>query len=387
VTDRGVTVNARLNADARVRLLVGPRRDLEGALASAPALAEEDRNDRVVSLRVEGLAPDRRYFYGLEVDGRVDPYRRGEFHTFSFGRKSFKIAFAACARVGSNAAVFDTIRRERPLLFFELGDFFYANIEDNAPGRFLDQYDRALESPAQGALFRSTAMAYVWDDHDFGGDSSDASAPSRPAAHSTYRQAVPHYPLPAGPEGGIEQAFTIGRVRFLVMDTRSERTAESMLGARQNRWLRRQLLAAHDRYALTVLVSSVPWIEEPAAGIDGWGAYPAERARLSGFIARHRLGPLLMLNGDAHMLAIDDGSHTDYSRTGRAGFPLMHAAALDRPGGEKGGPYSEGAYPGAGQFGTMAVRDRGERLRVVLTGRGYRGEEIVRYAFSVPSRP
>jgi hypothetical protein len=90
-----------------------------------------------------------------------------------------------------------------------------------------------------------------------------------------------------------------------------------------------------------------------------------------------------MLSGDAHMLAIDNGSHSDYSGTGKAGFPVMHAAALDRPGGEKGGPYSEGAYPGAGQYGTMAVHDGRRRLRVVLSGRDYRGTEILRYAYSL----
>src|SRR5690606_6078407 len=95
-----------------------------------------------------------------------------------------------------------------------------------------------------------------------------------------------------------------------------------------------------------------------------------------------------MLSGDAHMVAIDDGSHTDYrtpapdgtaarggeagldaAGAGGAGFPLLHAAALDRPGSVKGGPYSEGAYPGPGQFGTLTVRDEGgPTVQVELAG-------------------
>jgi phosphodiesterase/alkaline phosphatase D-like protein len=119
-----------------------------------------------------------------------------------------------------------------------------------------------------------------------------------------------------------------------------------MLGAPETRWLQRELLAARDRYALTVLVSSVPWIERASPAVDGWGAYAAERARLSRFIARRQIRNLVMLSADAHMLAIDDGSHSDYSRTGRAGFPVMHAGALDRPGSVKGGLFREGAYRG-----------------------------------------
>lgn len=386
VTSDGVTVNARLNTDASVRLLVGRRRDLQGASASPPKPADEERNQRILSFRMDGLTPGRRYFYGLEVDGRLDRNRIGRFSTFATGRQSFQIAFAGCARVGSNGAVFDAIRRDNPLLFLLLGDLFYANITENAPGLFLDQYDRAVGSPAQGALYRSTPIAYVWDDHDFGGDGSDSSAESKPAARSVYRQAVPHYPLPA--RGAIEQAFTIGRVRFIVMDTRSERTTGpggTMLGARQMRWVERELLAARDDFAVTVLVSSVPWIERASSTVDGWGAYPAERERLSRFIARHRIRSVVMLSADAHMLAIDDGSHSDYSGTGRGGFPVMHAGALDRPGSVKGGPYSEGALPGAGQYATMTVVDRHERVKIVLSGRDYRGRELIRYAFSVPA--
>ena len=383
VTDDRVTVNARLNADGRARLVVGTRRDLGGGMASPLRRTGDELGERILSFQARGLEPATRYFYGVEVDGMLDRNRIGTFRTLPAGRRSFEIAFAGCARVGSNGAVFDAIRNDRPLLFLMLGDLFYANIDEDARGRFLDQYDRAVGSPAQGALYRSTPVAYVWDDHDYGGDGADASSGSRPAASWSYRRAVPHYPLPAGDGGSIEQAFTIGRVRFIVMDTRSNRTDGTMLGQRQLRWVERELLDARDRYRLTVLVSSVPWIERADPNADGWGAFPAERARISRVIVRHRIRRLAMLSADAHMLAIDDGSHSDYSGTGEAGFPVMHAGALDRPGGEKGGPYSEGAYPGAGQYGTMTVNDGRRRLRVALSGRDYRGREIVRHAYSL----
>jgi phosphodiesterase/alkaline phosphatase D-like protein len=336
---------------------------------------------------MDGLRPDTPYFWGVDVDGRVDPYRTGRVRTFPAGPASFSFAFAACARVGSNGSVFDAIRRERPLFYLAAGDLFYANIEQDAERRFLDQYDRALGAPAQDALYRSTPIAYTWDDHDYGGDGSGADSASRNAARAAYRDAVPHYPLSAGPSGAIYQAFTVGRVRFLLLDTRSERRPEdgTMLGAAQRRWLQRELLSGRGRHPLTVVVSSVPWIDRASSGADSWAGFAAERARLSRFIARHRIEGLLMLSGDAHMLAIDDGSHSDYSGTGRASFPVMHAGALDRRGHAKGGPYSEGAFPGAGQYGTVAVQDRGDRLDVRLTGRDYSGRRIVGYEYTVPA--
>ena len=128
----------------------------------------------------------------------------------------------------------------------------------------------------------------------------------------------------------------------------------------------------------------MPWIESPSADGDGWGGFSAERAEIANFIAEHELArSLLMLSGDAHMLAIDDGTNSDYSTDGRSRFPVFHAGALDRPGSVKGGPYSHGTYPGGGQFGQVTVDDDGTDVAVTLTGRDWRNESVVEHAFTV----
>jgi phosphodiesterase/alkaline phosphatase D-like protein len=132
-----------------------------------------------------------------------------------------------------------------------------------------------------------------------------------------------------------------------------------------------------------VWVNPSPWIGSPSLDGDGWAAYSTERRELANFIADHDIGPLLMLSGDAHMVAIDDGTNTDYSTNGGAGFPLLHAAALDRPGKIKGGPYSHGAVPGGGQFGMFEVDDHGATVHVRITGRNWRNEVLLSYQFTV----
>jgi hypothetical protein len=86
------------------------------------------------------------------------------------------------------------------------------------------------------------------------------------------------------------------------------------------------------------------------------------------------------------MVAIDDGSNTGYASDPDepGGFPLLHAAALDRPGNVKGGPYSEGAFPGGGQYGVLEVLDDGGTVRVQLSGRTWDGRTLVAYDFEVP---
>jgi len=92
-----------------------------------------------------------------------------------------------------------------------------------------------------------------------------------------------------------------------------------------------------------------------------------------------------MLSGDAHMVAMDDGTNSNFATEvpeDEPGFPVVHAGPFDRYARHKGGPYSHGK---AGrrilfglikiqQFGLADVRDDGEVLEVELTGRNEDGE-------------
>ena len=86
-----------------------------------------------------------------------------------------------------------------------------------------------LTQPGQAALYRHVPIAYVWDDHDYGPNDAGADSPTRTAARTAYREVVPHHPLVRPGDSPIQQAFTIGRVRFVLTDNRSERTEDSML--------------------------------------------------------------------------------------------------------------------------------------------------------------
>lgn len=143
-------------------------------------------------------------------------------------------------------------------------------------------------------------------------------------------------------------------------------------------------MSASTSHALVVWVNPDPWIAPAAAGRDDWGGYPDEREHIAGVIDRAGITNLVMLSGDAHMLAIDDGTNSGYGPSG-SGFPVLHAAALDRPGGVKGGPYSHGTLPGAGQFGTITVHDDGTAPETVdLAGRDWTGRVLLSYTFTVP---
>ena len=142
-----------------------------------------------------------------------------------------------------------------------------------------------MASPTQGRLYRSVPIACTWDDHDFGGNGSGASSAAKLAALAVYCQVVPHHSLFDDGRQGIYQAFTIGRVRVVMTDA-----------------------------PLVIQVNTVPWIAPPGSGSDNWGSYAPEREEIANHIAALGLTRrLLMLSGDAHMVAIDDGTHSNYA--------------------------------------------------------------------------
>ena len=137
-----------------------------------------------------------------------------------------------------------------------------------------------------------------------------------------------------------------------------------MLGSKQKQWLKDQLVKGKS-FDLTVWANSIPWISPPDPGEDYWAGYADERKELAGFIKKNEIRNLCMISGDAHMLGIDDGSHSGYASGGKGGFPVFHAAAIESKPDTKGSAvYSlgtEGGKPGPGiegrrQYGLFEVR-------------------------------
>lgn len=380
------TICAALDrAGVVVRALASRSADLSSPVFSAPLATVAD-NGHALRLDLSGLSPDTDYYYALELDGVVvsDPDRRGRFRTFPApGPASFRLGFGACGHWSlGNQFVYDALAAEDIRLFLDVGDLNYANTASTDPAAYRVNYRDALSIGRQGALLRRHASAYIWDDHDFSGDNSDRNSLGRLAHRRVYRELVPHYPLPDVPpagtsHGAIYQAFTLGRVRFLLTDLRSERdsagladtAAKSMLGAAQKAWFKAQLLAARDAETpLIVWASSVPLVSEDAAG-DDWGRYSTERSELLEFIRNQRVQNLVVLAGDMHGLAADDGRGTATYVSG-VRIPVFHAAAFNRPGSVKGGPYSLGASPGDCRYGLLDVTDDGlAPVSVTYTGK------------------
>lgn len=346
---------------------------------------------------LDSLSPNTQYYYRLEINDTIDAFEgySGTFTTPADSAFSYKIAFGSCMVTGSNSSIFKQIASENPLLFISTGDLHYENINSNCASNFKQAYYRVFSSPAQSELYRSTAFAYMWDDHDYGNNNSDASAICKEEAIAAYREFIPHYPLAFREDDSpISQSFSLGRVRFLMTDLRSQKVQPEYDGCERIRvgtnfgseahltWFQDQLLTAKDSGQVVVWLSGIPYINHEGGPNyecdedDDWGGFPEERQAIANFVKEHQI-PISIICGDAHMVAVDDGSNSDYAEGGGAAIPVFHAAPIDRYGSYKGGPYSKGYRASSGQYGTIEVEDDGgEEVCITWTAKDERGNVI-----------
>jgi len=377
------------NSSMSIQFFVAKTSDFASAqivFSSLLDFASGSEEEFVASIKVPDLVAGKSYIYGLTsnniTDASITPNipKYGSFTTPAKegSRFNFTVAVSGCALTGSHTQVFRHIIDKdpvAPLLFLHTGDFHYEDLSTLDFKKRIQAIDRVMASPTQRYLFAHTALVYMWDDHDFLGDNSFAfrtdesnlshqnnqshqneQLGARDVALQSYHEAFPYYePLPSmnerthsnSAEIAPYHAFTIGTVRFIVTDLRSESSPTQIYSDAQRAWLYSELTNS-TVYDYVVWMNTKPWMDLEGDSDDAWSAYPDERQNLSNHIAKSVTQQnLLVVSGDAHMTAFDDGTHTYYGTENASiekSFPLLQSGPLDKLGSMKGGPYSHGCH-------------------------------------------
>lgn len=430
VTNNSITIKAKLNNKVKegknyIQVFYHTNNNLIPTNKDIKKVQASSLNDRIATFSLIDLAENTVYYYVIIADGRRYPLQGTlEFKTVKINQPyNFAIACSSCAggtisqfaSYGvSNSKVFDLIREYKYntksgqnynlAMFIHMGDLHYRNdlpflgLKENYLDDYRDNYDLIMNQSRQKNLYQNIPLAYIWDDHDYGTNDSDGSYNLKYIASEAYREQVPYYPLVEKlniieGKGAIYQSFIIGRVRFIMTDSRFHQEPintvnelnRSVLGSQQRRWLLEQLKFAkqqqqNNREGLTIWVNSIPWIGSPNAPTGSWNKFPQERTLIANFIKENQIDKLLMITGDAHMLALDDGKEgtaNSYAAGGGGSFPIIQAASLDSKSSFKGGPYNgkkyiidstvksnNGAIPGKEQWGLLNFTDDGNKIEV-----------------------
>ena len=296
----GASFWVRTNKEVLVSIIID---DLK---ASARTTAD---NDFTTVVRLEGLSPDKKYSYILQIDGKPVEIEKANFSTPpAIGKPSkFAVGFGGGGGfIPKWEYMWDTIRNQNPIAFLMLGDNVYIDDpEHDLTNHYC--YSRRQSRPEWRRLTSSTAMYSIWDDHDFGlNDCIPGPEINKPAwkrrVWEIYKQnwVNPSY------GGGSKQPgcwydFKLGDVHFMMLDGRYYRDLKggSMLGQAQKEWLKKTLSESNGTFK--IIASPVPFSPNIKPGSkDPWDGFPEERAEIFSWIKNKKIEGVFLVAADRH---------------------------------------------------------------------------------------
>jgi alkaline phosphatase D len=304
-----------------------------------------------VHVEVEGLRPDRWYWYQFKAGNEVSPI--GRARTFPRAKampEQLRFAFISCNHYEhGHFTAFDHLCREGLDVIIHLGDYIYEGgigakawrqhnsreiytLED-----YRNRYAQYRTDPFLQAAHAAAPWLVTWDDHEVDNNYADMTpeeksaelVPLRERRAHAYKAFYEHMPLrraqlPDGPDLKLFRRVPFGRLAdFHVLDTRQYRTDQpcgdkntepcpgafdpkgTLLGKRQREWLCEGLersRATWNVLAQQVMMARVDRTpgDAVAYSMDQWPGYEAERRALLKHFHEKRVSNPIVLTGDIH---------------------------------------------------------------------------------------
>lgn len=228
---------------------------------------------------------------------------------------SFTVAFGACINA-SDASCLSDIAAVTPDWFVNLGDVWYKDgVSPNWVADWNTKFAASHYAALIAALPDSSRHVVGWSDHDFGYNNNVCGLdnPSRTAsANAAYRtkfgSSGPLVQNATLPSNGIYRTWTVGRVRFILLDmltfkdklNKTDNSSKTMLGNAQKVWLGN--LLKDSSYPLIVIFGDGQLPGPKEALQDEWRGYDTERQAL-GAAVNASPAKCIYINGDTHCLA------------------------------------------------------------------------------------
>ena len=340
-----VTVDWTIAADERMRQFVR-----SGQAVAEPAWGHS------VHVDVDGLEPNRPYWYRFTVAGKASPTGRTRTAPAPGERlAALDFAVASCQQYeqGYYAAWRHMAAEELNAVLF-VGDYIYETswghdlVRHHGSGRTLtladyrNRYALYKSDPDLQAAHAAHPFIVTWDDHEVVNDYANDISPTDPdpktflavraAAYQAYWE---HMPLPnalrpAGSAMRLYDRFRFGDLVDLhVIDDRQYRAhnacraelkpgrmitdcaerldpARTMLGAEQEAWFASGMKAASARWNLVAQQTLMAELDRSKEGgrhtfwADGWDGYPMARQKLIDAIAASPVRDTVVVGGDVH---------------------------------------------------------------------------------------
>jgi len=326
-----------------------------------PANYINQAGDYTVKFSVDGLEPEKTYFYVMEYDNKK---RLGRFKTLPVGNvDSYKLIFITCQNYEDGYyGAFEHIAEEDAGFVLHLGDAIYEKIYGAkvmgrviklpSGNRFASSledyrylYKKYLSDPSYQKARAMQTFIYIWDDHEFANDyyynyakdywvspslpedireNKELSLNLRKAAIKAWYEYIPSSTVvnfKAHPLEWIRiyRDFKVGNLFHLICtDERSYRESpcpkryqtkgcptqdiHTMLGVWQKSWFFSKL--SEEGFSWKVWANEVQFVQSTIDGLfgstDAWDGYSGERWQILEFLKAKNMDNLVILTGDRH---------------------------------------------------------------------------------------
>jgi len=317
-----------------------------------------------VHVEVEGLAPDRWYWYRFRAGDAESPVGRTRTLPAPDAEPDrLHFAFTSCQNYEQGLfTAYEQMMADEPDLVFHLGDYIYEyeagrggdvrthqGREITSLDDYRIRYAQYRSDPLLAGMHGRCPWFVTWDDHEFDNNCANEISEEqgvdpvdylvrRANAYQAYYEMMPlrARSLPRGPHLQLYRRASFGRLaELLVLDERQYRTDQpngdrrsplndaaldpsgSLLGAEQRDWLKRSLLASSGRWNVLAQQVMMAMAGRPDGSgelrysMDQWPGYAHERQDLVRFLADRRVPNPVVLTGDIHSnwaneLRVDD---------------------------------------------------------------------------------
>ncbi|MEO8335020.1 MAG: alkaline phosphatase D family protein [bacterium] len=333
----------------------------QGRATAAPELSYS------LHIDVDGLAPNRWYFYRFSVGGATSAVGRFRTAPAAGSVVPLRFAVASCQHFEQGLfTAYEHMAREELDLVTHLGDYIYEYGADTTRVRAhsglelrtVDDYRRRYAQYKSDAALQAAharcPWLLTWDDHEVdnnyagsigeNGMESDEQMHTRRAAG--YQAWWEHQPVrvprvKSWADLNVTRSLDWGQLaRFFMLDARQYRSdqacddgnkvtpcgdwadpSRTMLGAAQEKWLTSGLGTSTARWqvlANPVMLAPFDSLDGPESRVsmDQWSGYPATRDRLLDAIATRAPNRTVVVTGDIHSSWVNE-LRTDFRRPER----------------------------------------------------------------------
>lgn len=317
-----------------------------GRVTAVPELAYSAHVD------VQGLEPDRWYFYRFTLTGGASPVGRVRTAPAADAMTPLRFAFVSCQHYETGYyTAYEHLANEGKLdLVTHLGDYIYeTSVATGRPRhhatpepRTLEQYRWRYSQVKSDPLLQKAHLAapwvVTWDDHEVDNnyanlisenewESEEQMHDRRAAAYQAWWEHQPVRVSRAKSWADLNIVRTMqwgALAKFFVLDTRQYRSDQAcgdnskdvpcgdwadpkrtMMGPEQEKWLDDGLSASKSRWQVLANQTRISRLEEKAGEghrfhMDQWGGYPAALKRLTDSIAKRAPNRTVAITGDVH---------------------------------------------------------------------------------------